>query len=102
MLAWYLLAWTSTLFIVQLLWQVIIASIKHYYLWKLKPSNGKPNKDASGNASSDSSRALDDASTADPSERGERVALGIPYIRFMGQLLGLTGSPSFFTLWFCL
>jgi len=68
----------GVLFSIQLLWQLLISSIKHYYLWKMKRV-ASPVRD-------------EDYDNGGGDELEERSALGIPFIRFMGQLLGLTGT----------
>lgn len=86
----FALTWISTLFALQLVWQLLIASVKHYYLRKLTPNPSKTQ-----NSDGDDSTPAFDASSVDLSEgSGERTALGIPYIRSMGQILGLTGAFS--------
>ena len=63
------------LFSIQFVWQLIIVAIKYFYLWwwsdrieKLRLQNEESDRN-----------------------RNERIPLGIPYIRFLSQLLGLTG-----------
>jgi len=69
------------LFAVQLSWQLVIAGIKHFYLWRLRAP-----------ATSSNIAADDDDGSGE--QQDARAPMGVPYIRAMGRLLGLTGDNS--------
>jgi hypothetical protein len=71
------------LYVIQAFVQAIQAGIKHYYLkYKLPPKNTTTEKNTEKSTEKNSEEN-------DPSQ--ERTSAGIPFIRSIGNVLGLTG-----------